>query len=181
MTLVATTARWLAPLLNLPPLRRIRRNHALEHATIHLLNRQRYTLSGHSSENGFVIVGDVPTARLESAVKEALRRLRGGERHLAIHPNCGTNLVTTALLTTTIGAAGFIGSPRRTALDRFPYVMLLVMLALLYGPRLGTALQQHITTDGDPGDMEYIGLERSELRLPLVGRLVLHHVTTLRG
>ncbi len=83
---------------------RIRRNHGLEHATIHVLSEghKRFSAQGNSDHRGFHlnIYGDVTEEEVAAAVAEAHRRLRAGERHLAVHPNCGTVLVTTALLAT---------------------------------------------------------------------------------
>ena len=55
---------------------RIRRNHGLEHATLHVLGRRypQKPLAGHSDMNGFWIIGDVSTDDLQSAIVEALRR-----------------------------------------------------------------------------------------------------------
>jgi hypothetical protein len=74
--------------------RRIRQNHALEHATITILSGMVSTLnvSARSSSDGFVIFGDVDLGLLRRALDEALTRLKAGEAELAIHPNCGTNL-----------------------------------------------------------------------------------------
>lgn len=73
--------------------RRIRQNHALEHATITILSGMVADLrvGARSSSNGFIIFGDVDLGLLRRALDEALRRLQAGEAELAIHPNCGTN------------------------------------------------------------------------------------------
>src|SRR5436305_12494772 len=75
--------------------RRIRQNHALEHATITILSGMipDPRISARSSSRGFIIFGDVDVGQLRRALDEALRRLQAGEAQLAIHPNCGTNLV----------------------------------------------------------------------------------------
>ena len=90
---------------------RIRRNHGLEHATIHVLSEghKRFSAQGNSDHRGFHlnIYGDVTEEEVAAAVTEAHRRLRAGERHLAVHPNCGTVLVTTALLATVAAEAVF--------------------------------------------------------------------------
>ena len=72
---------------------RIRRNHALEHATLSILGRKTAQLSaaGYSDTSGFFIIGNVSTDQLREATTEALHRLQAGEAHLAIHPFCGTN------------------------------------------------------------------------------------------
>ena len=90
---------------------RIRRNHGLEHATIHVLSEghKRFSAQGNSDHRGFHlnIYGDVTGEEVAAAVAEAHRRLRSGERHLAVHPNCGTVLVTTAMLATLAAQAVF--------------------------------------------------------------------------
>jgi hypothetical protein len=79
---------------------RTRRSHAMEHATIHLLNRRLATtqLAGFSTPYGFYVLGHVSTQDMQSAATEALARLKRGERQLAIHPRCGTNIVTAGTL-----------------------------------------------------------------------------------
>src|SRR5512145_2167377 len=85
--------------LNLPLVRRTRRNHGLEHATIHVLSSRFHGLSmaGRSTPNGFYIFGNVSTEEVRSAVDEGLQRMRNGEPHLAVHPGCGTNYLTSGV------------------------------------------------------------------------------------
>ncbi|HEY5002334.1 MAG TPA: DUF6391 domain-containing protein [Ktedonobacteraceae bacterium] len=90
--------------------RRIRQNHALEHATITVLSDRIPDLrvSARSNSDGFTIFGDVDLGQLRIALDEALSRLLAGEAELAIHPNCGTNLavgVTMVTLGTMLGLA----------------------------------------------------------------------------
>jgi hypothetical protein len=177
--MLKTLAQWARPVLEAPLILETRRNHGLEHATIHVLSRGRYRLSGRSDERGFVLIGQVPTPAVESAVQEALRRMKGGEHRLAVHPNCGTNLVTAGVLTGLIGAVGFGGTTRRGAFARLPWVMGLLMAAVLYSVPLGMALQTHFTTEGDPGDLQLVSVKRSEWRLPFRSTpLVIHRVET---
>src|SRR3990172_5576397 len=90
----------LQSMLDIPFVRRTRRNHGLEHATIHLLSHKIKDLRmvGRSDSNGFWLVGDVSPEDVTAAVNSALSRMRGGEHNLAVHPNCGTNLVVIATL-----------------------------------------------------------------------------------
>jgi hypothetical protein len=80
--------------------RRIRQNHALEHATVTLLARRipGLAVSARSTPRGFTIYADLEHATVRRSCEEALARLRGGEAELAIHPNCGTNLAVGASL-----------------------------------------------------------------------------------
>lgn len=173
-----------APFLNIPIIRRIRRNHGLEHATIHVLSRKVKNLSmaGRSTNTGFYLYGNVPTDEVEAAVYEALHRMRNGEQRLAIHPNCGTGLVTAGVmtsLTTLVGTAGMREGNFGEKLSRLPAIILLSTLSLILSQPLGLALQFHFTTLGDPGDTEIVNISRSEFPVPLGGqRLTVHYVRT---
>lgn len=179
MGIVEGMARLLRPLLEVSFVKRVRQNHALEHATIHMLNRQNYILSGRASLGGFVIMGDVPTEKIEKAAHEALRRLKAGQRHLALHPNCGTNLVTAGLMSTSIAALGFMGTDRKRAWERFPFVMVFMMIASLYATPVGMVVQEHITTESNPGKLDILRVKRSEMSLPFRSKpLVVHNIST---
>ncbi|MEM9952092.1 MAG: DUF6391 domain-containing protein [Chloroflexota bacterium] len=179
MAIIKSIATLLRPILNIPVVKRVRQNHAFEHATIHMLNRQNYILSGRASLGGFVVMGDVPTAKIEAAAQEALNRLRRGQRQLAMHPNCGTNLVTAGVLSTSIAAMGFMGTDRRRAWERFPVVMLLMMIAALYSTPIGMLVQEHITTEGNPEDMQIVRVKRGEMKVPFRQKpIVVHNIMT---
>ncbi|MBN1202004.1 MAG: hypothetical protein JXJ20_09130 [Anaerolineae bacterium] len=172
-----------APVLNLSFIRRIRRNHALEHATIHVLSRKVKNLSiaGRSTNTGFYLYGDISTPEVEAAVHEALHRMKNGERGLAIHPNCGTGLVTAGVMTSLATMIGTTGM-KRTVLDRLsrlPTIILLSTLSLILAQPLGLALQQYFTTLGEPGDTEIVNISRHEFPIPIAGqRLTVHFVRT---
>src|SRR6266498_4399749 len=115
-------------ILDLPLILETRRNHALEHATLHILERtHKISMAGHSNPTGFFIFGDLLTEDVRAAVDEALTRLRAGESRLAVHPGCGTNLVATAILPATFAWAPFRGA-RATR-----WRLLLIPLALVFG------------------------------------------------
>lgn len=162
-------------------MRRTRRNHGLEHATIHVLSRRvkKLRMAGRSDSGGFFLWGDVPTETIEAAAREALRRMKAGEHELAVHPNCGTNLVTTSFLATVAAMLGFTGSRGKDAWNRMPWVMGLILGSLVVSQPLGMSLQRYFTTDGDPADLVIERIERSEQAL-LPGRppTVVHRVTT---
>lgn len=171
----------LQPFLDLPIVRRTRRNHALEHATIHILSRRvrRLRMAGRSDGSGFVLIGEANTDQVISAVSDALARLRRGERNLAIHPNCGTNLVTTGYLTSFTALLLTRGANRRSVsvFERLPLLMMGMVAAVLVSRPVGTWLQRHITTDGNPADMEVLSIDRRETTW--FGRdVVLHRVET---
>lgn len=153
-------AVWLEALLNKDPLTRIRRNHGLEHATLHVLSRKlpRKNLAGYSDARGYWIIGDVPTDVLQAAAQEALDRLRAGESNLAVHPDCGTNFVTSGVLAGVAGAAAMLGAGPRVR-DKFERLSLAAMMAtivLILSRPLGFLLQANVTTSGKPGSMRIV-------------------------
>jgi len=154
----------LHALLEIPLLSRIRRNHGLEHATLHLLSRRfpRLSMAGHSTAAGFRILGDVPTEAVETAVNNALVRLRAGEHDLAVHPNCGTNFVTAGIFSGLAGALTMLGAGRRRrdALERLPLAAVLATLALIASMPFGMRFQRQVTTSGDPGDLKVTSIRR---------------------
>jgi hypothetical protein len=169
--------RSFSDVLEYPVISHIRRNHALEHATLHTLagHLPRTMLMGHSDAGGFWIIGDVPPEMLHAAVQEAIARLRAGEKQLAIHPNCGTNFVTAGALAGLAGAASMLGSGRRLTnkMARLPFAAALATLALIVAQPLGMLLQARVTTQGDPGPLEVIAITHRKQ-----GRLNVHRVQT---
>lgn len=150
---------YLDTLLETPILSRIRRNHGLEHATIHVLSKKfpGTSLVGHSDAAGFWLIGDLSADQVREGVYTAMARMKQGERKLAIHPNCGTNLVTSGAFAGLAAAAALIGA-RRPAdkFARLPLVVVLATIALIAAQPFGFVLQEHVTTSGDPGDMEIV-------------------------
>ena len=145
-------------ILDLPYILETRRNHALEHATLHMLARtHKINMGGHSNPTGFFIFGELRTEDIRAALDEAYTRLRGGESELAIHPGCGTNLVATAFLPGTLAWLPF-QSTRSTRIR-----LLLLPLAILFGvfgfilsKPLGTWMQRNLTTEADLGNMRIV-------------------------
>ncbi|MFQ3534997.1 MAG: DUF6391 domain-containing protein [Aggregatilineales bacterium] len=175
-------ARSAQPILDSPYIRRVRRNHGLEHATVHMLAQSvpNLSIAGRSDVDGFWLMGDVSTEQVQRAAEEALRRMRNGERRLAIHPNCGTSLLTTGVL---VGLAALTGSVgvRRGALQylgRLPGVIVLSIAAIIFSRPLGLQLQEYFTTLGDPGDLQILSITRLEGRGPRGGKIVFHRVQT---
>ena len=168
-------------------LSRLRRNHALEHATMTVLSeRQRgLRLVGRSSLWGFYIYGDVPTESLLAAAQEGLRRLKAGQRQMAIHPNCGTNLAVAGILAglgafLSLGGLSMRNQVSRKKpgfllerLARLPLACTAAMLGIVAARPLGTALQARVTTQANVGNLRIVGATREEK-----GSVVIHHVRT---
>lgn len=158
-------------------IRRVRQNHAVEHATVTILMARDRTLSlvgGRSDHRGFYIYGAVDTASLEAAAREALLRLQQGEAGLAIHPNCGTNLVSSGTLA---GLAAFSATAlgrrqRASVLEQVPAAILAATAGLLLGRPVGMRLQRRVTTLADVKDLRLGSITRRQ-----IGRWVQHFVT----
>jgi hypothetical protein len=163
--------------LESPLISRIRRNHGLEHATLQVLAKHfpHQAMAGYSYPGGFLLVGNIQTEKLRESVEEALERLRNGEHGLAIHPGCGTNYLTTGVLAGLAGGVAMLGAGRRIRdrLERLPLAFALATLGVIISQPLGRALQEWVTTDGNPGDLQVLEIMRYEQ-----GRLVIHRIRT---
>jgi hypothetical protein len=163
--------------IDLKPISRVRRNHGLEHATLHVLNKKfpEKRLAGISSPFGFTIVGEVSTEDVAEAAVEALKRLRAGEEKLALHPNCGTNFAVPGIAAGLFAWLGTLGPKKdfKSQLERLPLVMILATIGLIIFSPLGPVVQKKISTSGKPGTLE---LERVETSVRAGVRL--HRVVT---
>jgi hypothetical protein len=163
--------------LSYPVIARIRRNHGLEHATLHVLSQhnQKRHMAGYSDAAGFWIMGDLTTQEVQSAVDEALQRMRAGEKSLAVHPNCGTNFVTSGILASLAAFVALFGAGRRTRdwLERLPLAATLATLALILSQPLGLLLQERVTTSGQPGALQVVKITPTRR-----GRMQAHRILT---
>ncbi len=148
-------------ILDLPLILETRRNHALEHATIHLLSRKNSSkrMAGHSNPTGFFLIGDLDTQEIWAATTEAHTRLNSGEADLAVHPGCGTNMATTSLL-----SAGLAWLPLRRTRST-PWLILLIPISLLLAllgyqlsRPLGPWLQKYVTTEANLGSLQIVDI-----------------------
>jgi hypothetical protein len=157
-------------------IRSIRQHHAIEHATITLLGERLpgVPLMGRSDPRGFILVGNVEASALRSAADEALARLKAGEKGLAIHPNCGTNLVAAGILS---GVAALVagGGRRRSVWDRVPSAILGATFALMLAAPAGRWLQANVTTEGDVDGLEIASITR------LAGGPITSHRVAIRA
>ncbi len=146
---------------------RTRRNHGLEHATIHILSERhkQFSAQGHSDYRGFHlnIYGDIDEDEVASAVQEAYRRMKDGEHHLAVHPNCGTVLLTTAAMGVLASQSAFGLEQRRQRrshmdisvfFNGLPSAVLAGVVALIISRPVGLAIQERFTTEGDLQGLE---------------------------
>jgi hypothetical protein len=138
----------------------VRRNHALEHATISVLANKMgrdVRLVGRATRNGFYLYGDMPADQVRESTIEALQRLQRGERHLAISPMCGTNLAVAGLLA---GLSSLLALGNRSRVERIPNVLLASMSAVLVAQPLGRLAQKHLTTHPDLSDTELVAIRQ---------------------
>ena len=134
----------------------LRRNHALEHATIVVMMEREpgRRFNGFSTDEGFFVQGVRSTEEVDSAAREALRRLRAGEKKLAVHRNCGTTIVAANLLAAiffliALGVGLYLGG-------NLLYLLILggVILSLVLRVPLSLLLQRFVTTDADLSNAE---------------------------
>lgn len=149
-------------LLEYPLILSTRRNHALEHATIHVLTglKPGRPLAGRSTPFGFYLYGDVSDEELQAAVYDALNRLDNGEKRLAIHPGCGTNYLVSGTVASLSALTVLSIGDRKVRWSRLPEVLIAATLALIIAQPIGPQLQERITTCADMGDLEIVAVRR---------------------
>ncbi|MCB0076982.1 MAG: hypothetical protein KDD73_06115 [Anaerolineales bacterium] len=134
--------------LDLPLVGKTRRVHAIEHATITLLSQRHpnTSMAGRSNSRGFWFYGDIDEKELVATTKEAIAKLQG-QPTLAIHPNCGTNMAVSGVMT---GAAAFLASlpwhANDRKIDRLPRAIIAATFAALFSQPAGLAVQKGYTT-----------------------------------
>lgn len=151
--------------------RRTRQHHAIEHAALQVLAPRvpSRRLVGLSDPYGFTVFGNVQQAQVQRAVSDAMLRLQAGERQLAIHPRCGTNLAVAGLMVALATSLARVGKKRSPA-DVLMRSVLFAIPALVASEPLGLNLQQY-TTLADVGDRWLMGVKGFRL-----GPLSVHRV-----
>ena len=161
-------------LLRHPFVLRVRRNHALEHAIMHLLSRNSPPpqLVGRSDWSGISLYGEVDTPAVLQAARQGLARLQAGESRLRLHPRCGTNLAVGVFLS---GCAVYAATEmsRKSVLRRFLRTVTYVIGVIFIARPLGMLVQRHVTTIPDLGDLRI-----KEIRKERRGGTITHRIVT---
>lgn len=145
-------------IINIAKNKAIRRNHALEHATINVLERyagRRLPLSGLAQKNGFIISGAHDPDLVIEAANEGLYLLKKGECQLAIHRRCGTSIAIANFL----AALLFIIFLLQTGYFSILAIVIALLAANLLGPYLGEFTQKYFTTSCDVENLEIVGIQ----------------------
>lgn len=136
---------------------RLRANHALEHATINVLE-ERYgplNLTGLARNDGFLVRGAADPAAIEGAARLGLARLQQGETGLAVHNRCGTSIAAANFLSSVFFLVLLFQTGRFTVLN----ILFAMLLANLTGPVFGRLVQKYLTTSVRVEDMAIAGVE----------------------
>jgi hypothetical protein len=143
--------------------RRLRQNHALEHATINVL-RNRHRISGvvgMPDIAGFHLRGRVAPDVAVSATQEALRRLKKGERELAWSRRCPTSLVSTQVFLAVVFLVIVMMIWREFTA---PPVLIALLGGALLGPPVSPYLQRLLLVEPDVRTLEFRDVEVKEPR-----------------
>lgn len=143
-------------------IKRVRKNHALEHAAVTLLLERgiRPPLGGYSSPGGFWLFTRASAETVEEVVSEAFNRLKGGEAELAVSPYCGTNLATGMMLAAFVSSLIMGRRKGKRRMLRAPFAVAGAAVGMVWGKRLGNDLQRRYTTLADLGDLEVSAIRR---------------------
>ncbi|MDI3540605.1 MAG: hypothetical protein PWP66_143 [Thermosediminibacterales bacterium] len=145
-------------IFNIAVNKKLRQNHALEHATINVIQEyygKELLLSGFAKENGFYIRGPIRPELLEEAAKVGLARLNAGDTYLAIHEKCGTSIAMSNFVASVV----FLLFLFKLGYFNLFNILVAMVLANMFGPLLGKMTQQFLTTTHDVSDIEIIGID----------------------
>jgi hypothetical protein len=125
--------------------KRVRQNHALEHATIALMSPRhpKVVFTGRSTANGFYVWGKVDASTIRATAEEALEILRTREPEMAIHPRCGTNLAVASIMA---GLSAVLAGQIPPQRNRYSRGILASLVALSVAQPVGFFVQRHVTT-----------------------------------
>lgn len=145
---------------------RRRRNHALEHATVNVLEQHYHTripIGGFAEPDGFFIQGPVNPQLVFDAAKEGLQRLKAGEVQLALHARCGTMVVSGQLISAITFFATLILLGNLSFLNVLLAMLLSLFIARFLAQPVGLILQRTITTSTDVAGMQ---IDRLDAQMP---------------
>ena len=160
-----------------------RRNHGLAPATLPVLGERirPRRAAGHAEPRGFRVVGNLSADVIRSAAEEAIRRMQAGETWWAVHPGCGTNVVTSSLLTSAFAYLGTLLAGRRAGWqEKLSNAISLGTLGALIAHPLVPWLQARVMTSADMRGARVRAVRR-EYPFFLAGpfaRTVVHFVET---
>ena len=138
--------------------RKLRKNHALEHATINVLEERvgrKNIFSGYARENGFYVFGPASPYEIFSSSIEGRERLINGEKNLAIHNRCGTSIAVASFLTFLV----FLILLILTHSINIFLLLLAFLIGEILGPPLGKLTQAYFTTDANVSDIKIVDIE----------------------
>ncbi len=143
-------------------IRRVRRNHALEHATVTLMLEEgvRGPLGGYSTPYGFFIIGNISTEQLTRIVGDALAMLTGGQKEMAISPHCGTNLAVGAIISGLLTKM-VMGRRKTKRWKRMPLALAAVVVGALLSKPIGNAIQRRYTTLSEMDGLQVVSISRA--------------------
>jgi hypothetical protein len=130
--------------------------------------------NGFSTDEGFFVQGVRSIEEVDNAAREALRRLRAGEKRLAVHRNCGTTIVAANLLAA-VFFLGSIGVGLYLGWNIYLLILGGIVLSLLLRVPLSLFLQRFVTTNTDLSNAEVGWVEPArpqEMRGGILGVLL---------
>ena len=136
----------------------IRRNHAIEHATINVLEQSagyQLNISGLSQEDGFYISGIRNPEIVEGAAIRGLDLLKQGHYQFAIHRRCGTDIAIASFVTALIFLI-MLFSTRKVSIWN---IFIALLLSNFISPYLGEYVQKYFTTSCEVNNTEIVGLQ----------------------
>ena len=168
-----TWKSYIIPGMNLTFINKVRRNHAIEHATVAVMAEQGLQgfIAGYATNNGFWLFSKAPKPEVKIATLNALERLYKGENSLSVSKNCGTNIALTVIMTDLLFQL-YRRITKSKSPDLGPRILIAAASIAISNP-LGLKIQQYFTTLSDVKQVRIVGVDTYKL-----GKMFLHKVHT---
>ncbi|MFA5472956.1 MAG: DUF6391 domain-containing protein [Aminobacteriaceae bacterium] len=146
---------------------RVRRNHAVEHGTINVLEEEYGDLDveGTADEEGFSIKSVIPPETVLFAAKTALARMKSGEGKLAVLEKCGMTVAAVNSLSAVLFLLILFISGAFSLLS----ALAAVFFAHVASRFLSPFIQRNMTTPDDILGLEVLGVEMRNEKIGFAG------------
>jgi hypothetical protein len=134
----------------------VRRNHALQHATINVIEERFGSsgLEGRTLKHGFTLDGAASADEVLTAAQEGLSRLKAGEHRLAMRRRCGSTLAPAGFLCAMVFLGVLLAAHQLSLLN----IVIAVLLANALSPVVSNLLQRFFSSVADVSGLCIVGL-----------------------
>jgi len=152
----------------------VRKNHAIEHATVSVLlaeGKKKSAVLGFAIPTGFIISSKSNKNEILSAARSGLKLIQSGDEEVSISQFCGTNIVVAAFISgvSTLLISRILGKKSKNILNMANGFI----LSSLFSKPIGRLVQKYVTTNSNVKNIKI-----SKGRSIKLGSFYIHYVST---